>query len=284
LEPLSFLDAPETGEREPVAEAPVTETPPASEGPARGPDGKFVGKQAEAPAEAPPVAETPPEPAPTSEAAPAASAETAPNSGFVPLAVVLDTRDKLRAAEAELQQLRAQKPQPRLGPTVNPDEDPRGAVEEALLIRRKTELDWSRKVAIKDHGEDAVNEAYSWANARLGETGNGDPAFNAKIAASDDPYALVMQEHQQFKLMQTLQNTAKRDRLLALLSDDAATAAQAPQDPAQAVPAIPPQPAPVAPARTAPTPPPRSIASAAAAASAEVVPVGPGQAFDTAFR
>lgn len=280
MEPLSFLDAPETGEREPVAEAPVSETPPASEGPARGPDGKFVGKQAEAPAEAPPVAEAPPEPAPTSEAAPAASAETAPNSGFVPLAVVLDTRDKLRAAEAELQQLRAQKPQPRLGPTVNPDEDPRGAWEEAQALKRQTEVNWSRKLAETVHGPETVREAHEWAFARCDQ----DPGFNAKIHASQDPYALVMQEHQQFKLMQTLQDPAKRDRLLALLSDDAATAAQTPQDPAQAAPAIPPQPASVAPVRTAPTPPPRSIASAAAAASAEVVPVGPGQAFDTAFR
>lgn len=117
--------------------------------------------------------------------------------GFVPIAAMLDARDKAKAAEAELQRLRAAQQQQQQRPLQMPDpyEDPEGyaaaqqaQVEHALY---QTNLRWSERIATIQHGEETVKAAKDWAYAKCDE----DPYFNARVAASPDPVGLAVAEY-----------------------------------------------------------------------------------------
>lgn len=159
-----------------------------------------------------PKAETPAGPTPATEAAPEPEAtpqsaepevleltEVAPGTpkpepGFVPLAAMLDERDRAKALKAELDQLRASQQQQQPVQAPDPIEDPEGfanwqqaTVGQALY---QTNLRWSERIASIQHGADTVAKAKEWGFQRC-ET---DPYFNAKVAASDDPVGFVVSE------------------------------------------------------------------------------------------
>ncbi len=112
------------------------------------------------------------------------------------LAALLDERDKRKAAEAELQRIRAAQQQQQ--PVQRPDEyeDPDGAREfdQAQVSGQlyQINLRYSERLARIEHGAEKVDAAKAWAMAKC----DADPLFNAKIAQSDDPVGLAVTEYQ----------------------------------------------------------------------------------------
>ena len=263
MDTLDFLDGQEP-EQTPVTEAPAEP----AEGPARGPDGKFVPKEQAEPA---PAAE-PAQPDPTAEQQPEPTAEpapTAPPPGFVPLQAVHEAREKARQAEERLRAYEAQQAQQ---PQYVPDryEDPEGY--EAFQAQQiqgaiyQQNLTWSRRIAELAHTPEKVAEAHEWGLRKCDE----DPFFNQRVASSQDPYGVVMEEWKREQLLQSFQ-PADYDEFLAW---KAGRPAQSPQA------------ATAAPISQSTPPPPRSIASQHSAGGAKPgeQPVGPGVSFDAVFK
>lgn len=117
-----------------------------------------------------------------------------PEPGFVPLAAMLDTRDKLKAAEAELARYRAAQQQPVEMP--DPYEDPEGfqAAQQAQVNSQlyQMNLRFSERLATVQHGPEKVAAARDWAFQKCAE----DPHFNAKVLASDDPFGIAISEYE----------------------------------------------------------------------------------------
>jgi len=111
-----------------------------------------------------------------------------------PLAALLDERDKRKALEAELAQLRAAQPAPQVQ-MPDPYEDPEGfaAAQEARVSQAlyQTNLRWSERIASIQHGEETVKAAKDWGFAKC----DSDPYFNAKVASSPDPVGFVVSEY-----------------------------------------------------------------------------------------
>jgi hypothetical protein len=188
--------------------------------------------------------------------------EDAPQPGFVPIAVMLDARDKAKAAEAELAQLRgAQQPEE---PKALPDmfEDPEGYT--AAIIAQQDEklfnntLAISHRFATQQHGKELTDEAVQWGWQRC----QSDPAFNTKVRTSPDPIGLAVEEYQ-------------RDQIASEVTPDELQAFKAWKAAQAAIPASP---------TTEPAaPPPKSIGSLPSAGGVGHVPTGPGTAFDGLF-
>ncbi len=160
----------------PVADEPKVETPPEP--------------TVEVKVETPAVTVETPEP--VLELTELAPEQTKPTEGFVPIGAVLDERDKRKALEAELAQLRA-KPAPIQMP--DPYEDPEGyaAAQQAQVggALYQINLRYSERLANVEHGAETVTAAKEWGFAKC-ET---DPYFNAKVAASEDPIGFVVAEY-----------------------------------------------------------------------------------------
>lgn len=190
-------------------------------------------------------------------------APSQPEPGFVPIAVVLDTRDKLKAAEAELAQYRAQQ-QPQQVP--DPIEDPEGsaAYQQALTQQAvlNSKLDISEDLARDKHGDATVDAAKDWALQKFSQS----PAYQAEVLSQRNPYAYVVKEYQK---EQTLQKLGTPDDIDGYLAWKAAQT-QLQQQAAEAAP-------------SQPTMPTRSIASATSAGGVSHVATGPGVAFGDAF-
>lgn len=192
----------------------------------------------EAPPE--PQAEPPVEPEP----------EAKPEPQHVPITAMLDERDKRKALEQELAQLRAsqQQQQPQAVPDVFEDPDGFAAYQDQKVQQAlyQQNLRWSERTATIEHGAETVNQAKDWAVARC----DADPYFNAKVAASPDPIGFAVSE---WKREQIASQVTPED----LTQFQAWKAAQAQLD-ASAQPS--------AATTTSPrTPPPRSLASAPSA-------------------
>jgi hypothetical protein len=258
MDKLDFLngpspDEPAVSDADPAPEAepsaPAAPEPP-QDGPARGPDGKFAPKDA---APAPQEAQAPATPP---EAPPAAPAEPVVPPGFVPVAALQELRK-------EMQALRQQQAAP---PPVPPDpyEDPEGYTAHQEDQRIAINAQWSQRLAVATHGEDAVNRAQQWAADRF----ERDPVFRQQSLAHPDPFGFAIVEHQREQALQMFTDPK------TLESFRAWQAAQMGQPPAAQQPA--PAPSPGVPQPTAPPP---SIASAPSAGGVQHVPSGPGQAF-----
>lgn len=255
---LDFLDAGEPGE--------VTTPVEQSEGPARGPDGKFASQTVEAA----------PAPVPAPVGAPQATVAPAPvqaapepvQPGHVPITAMLEERDKRKALEARLQQMEAARP---VMQAPDPYEDPEGyqAHHNQIIEQRMfgQALAFSKRLQETIHGRDTVSQAHEWGLARC----DADPLFNHRVRTSDDPYEFVVSEWKRDQVLSSLQG----DDLDQFRAWKAAQGSAQPQAPAAHVAVIPPQVAP-----------PRSLASAPAAGSPKPgeQPVGPGVAFDSIFR
>lgn len=261
MDPLDFLDGQEPvdtttpAQPAPEATAQPAETPPA-EGPARGPDGKFVAKAGETAPTA--------EPAPQAPAIPpegAAQTDPAkPPEGFVPVSALQAEREKRQALERQYQQ---QPPPPRPDPFE--DFEAYEAWSEGQIIAERTE--WSRQLAETKHGAEIVTQAQQWAAERF----EADPVFAQAARASRDPYGFAIAEYQRHQALSLLSDPTNFAKFQAFLAGNAPAPAPAPAPPIVAPPAQ-------------PSPPPRSIASAPNAGAAKPGEVQPGSAFDMVFK
>lgn len=188
---------------------------------------------------------------------------TPPEPGHIPIAAMLEERDKRKAVEEQLRALQAQQ-QPQEVP--DPIEDPEGALayQQALTQQAvlNTKLDISEDLARDKHGDETVEAAKAWALQKFSQS----PAYQAEVLRQRNPYAYVVKEYQK---EQTLQKLGTPDDIDGYLAWKAAQA----QIQQQAALAVEPQP-------TVPT---RSIASATSAGGAQHVATGPGVAFGDTF-
>ena len=118
-----------------------------------------------------------------------------PEPGFVPIAAMLDARDKQKAAEARLAQIEQQRIQQQPVQAPDPYEDPEGFAEfqqaQVGSALYQMNLRYSEKLAKVEHGAEIVEAAKQWGFAKC----DTDPHFNAKVATSEDPIGLVVSEY-----------------------------------------------------------------------------------------
>jgi hypothetical protein len=196
-------------------------------------------------------AEQPSEPAPAAEIPPGTVTIPEPKAepGFVPLAAVLDERDRRKQLERELEQYRQQQAAPK-PEVIDPWTDLDGALaqrdQQVQLMLHQQKVQMSRRFAEIQHGKEPVDEALKWAHSRC----DADPAFNQQVFAADDPIGFAVAQYQ-------------RDQIASTVTMDDFKAFQAwkqaqsnPQSAAQI-------PAPLA--SSAAPPPPRSLVSAQSA-------------------
>jgi hypothetical protein len=247
--------------------APVQEPAPTPEPPTeaatgdnrpRGPDGKFLPKEAGAETPAP----QPQTPAPTSEAVqPATVAEHAkPPEGFVPIGVVQELRKELQT----FKQQAAQPPPPM--PDPYEDFEAYQGWQEAQLTAERA--DWSRQLAEARHGADTVEQARAWAFERA----EADPIFRQQSAMQRDPYGFAIEAWKRDQVLTRLSDPGLIDRFLAFAGGQAAPTLQNPAAPVAAIPQ--------------PPTPPRSLASVPSAGSYKPgeVPLDDESLFASAIR
>lgn len=212
------------------------------------------------------VVETPPVPqTPTPEAKPVVP------EGYVPLAVVLDTRDKLRDAEAKLALHQRQEAAPK---APDPDEDPeafnRFQIDQTQGAILNARLDMSEELSREKHGDEIVDKARDWALQRF----QNSPAYRAEVLAQRNPWGYVVEQFKRHDALEKLGGSSEIDAFLAWKAAQDGGTTTTPTVIADAT-AAPLQPA----------IPPRSIASAPSAGggAAPVVPTGPGVAYANVF-
>lgn len=227
-----------------------------------------------------PVAVTEPAPTPEPEPQAVATPEPAPEpkptvpEGYIPLAAVMDDRDKRKEAERrakELEEKLQQYQQQSQAP--DRDLDPEGyqafqaqQTQNAIL---STRLDISEEMAREKHGNEVVDAAKEWALNRFNE----NPAFQAEVLAQRNPYGYAVQAYQRHQAMNKLGDVSEVEAFLAWKAAQANAGTQ-PLAPAPAA----------APVIEQPAIPTRSIASATnAGGGVSHTPSGPGTAFGSAF-
>lgn len=175
----------------------VQPTPEAPEAPAetgeqpRTADGKFA-------SQTPP--ELAPEPAPVAPAADAAPATPAkPEAGFVPLAAVLDEREKRQKLQRELEELRSTQRQPQTVPSIT--EDPEGfqnyVSQMTEAAQRNTVFNVSERFAVKEHGKEAVDAAKEWALSQPTHIRQG-------FVASEDPIGEIVSHYKREQMLKDI--------------------------------------------------------------------------------
>jgi hypothetical protein len=236
LEEANVTEAPEEAkelEAKPEHE-PKPEETPKDERP-RDEHGRFAPKEEPKPAD-PPAPTVQPE---------AEAPKPQPEPGFVPLAALLDARDKAKAAEERAARLEAQRQQAQ--PVQVPDmfEDPEGyqafmgtVIEQRLYGER---LAMSERIARLEHGAETLAQAKEWGLAKC----DADPYFNQKVRQSQDPYAVVIDEWKRENAAaipaDELEQFRKWKAAQAQLSGQQPPASPAPPNPSPAPPAIPPR-------------------------------------------
>jgi hypothetical protein len=206
---------------------------------------------------------------PKSQAQPETAVQPAPETpalreGHVPIAAMLDEREKRQAAERRAKELEDWKQQQEqaLTPPVQP--------EQVLAAQRYADnLRYSRKFAERQYGKELLDQVHQWAYERA----KRDPFFNAEMAAHDDPYEAAVQAYNREQVLEAVDPSD----LEAFKAWKAAQAQAAAETPAPGT-----QP----PAAQALKPPPRSLAEASGtgALGNPAVNVGEGEAFASLFR
>jgi len=236
-----------------------SEEPPAMEEPIA-PEIQQPAEPAPAEQPAPLAPEPPQEPAPVEPAA--------PQQGFVPIAAMLDERDRRKALEAQIAHYQAQPQQVQQAP--DPLDDPEGFqaylnghLTQALTQQR---FDMSSEMARQTHGEAVVTAAADWAAQRAAS----DPVFRASwqqtLQNNSHPLNWVVQQHKRDALLSEAGDVSSLEDLVKAHAErfgyvsQSASVAAAPVMPIAAV-----QPAP------RPVAPPRSIASEAPVSAPEVI-------------
>lgn len=168
------------GSSQPAPEAPAEAASEAArQAPERGPDGKFLAKASEA---AKP-AQAAPEPSQAQER-PIPPAEPKAEPGHIPIAAMLDEREKRQALERQLADYRQREAEWRSANAA--PVTPEAQIQAELYAQR---LEMSRGFAESRYGAEQVNQVHDWAVARC----DTDPFFNEKMRASRNPYEEAMQ-------------------------------------------------------------------------------------------
>ena len=227
----------------------------------------------EPPAEAPPVQEAPnPEPTLSQPA----SAPVQPPSGYIPIAAVLDEREKRQKFERELEEYKrkfeeaTRKPPQPLDPLADPEAFERQLNERIERVRWDAITNASLVAAVRHHGQEKVKAAEEWLQQELQQ----NPALWQSIQRQPDPYDFVVSQHQR-----TL-------RLQKIGDEDPEAWAQKWAE-ANGYQKVTPQPQAAGGAgpSSQPTLPRPSLASAPSAGGrTPSTPTGPGAAFDAVFK
>ena len=202
-----------------------------------------------------PVVEPVAQPEPVVESPP----QGKPEDRFVPIAAMLDERDRRKQAEAQLQQFQSQQ-QPARMP--DPLDDPEGwnSHQEARMADALTaqKFQMSEVMAKQAHGEEVVQQAGDWAAHRA----QADPAFLMawQHALRNEPHPIdwIVRQHKRDAIVSAVGDAPSLDDWF---TQEAARRGWSQSAPVAAAPfaAVSPAPRPAAP--------PRSIASEAPASA-----------------
>lgn len=143
-----------------------------------------------------PQVETPAEPvvepvAAEPAAVPPVAEPAKPDPGFVPLAAVLDERDRRKQLEAELARYQAQiaQQQPAEPLDVYDPEQLAGFTHQQVI---NTKLDISEDMTRDKFGDELVDKARDWALQRF----NANPAYQAEVLRQRNPWKFVVEQYQ----------------------------------------------------------------------------------------
>jgi hypothetical protein len=189
---------------------------------------------------------------------PAEVGRGAAQAGHVPISAMLDERERRQAAERRLAEVEA-----RLAPAA--PLAPEQAQQAQLWALR---MDLSRELVVGKHGEAEADALQQWGVARC----DADPAFNAQVYQSRNPYEFIRQARQREQLLAEV-SPEDLDDYRAWKAGRTAGASPEPAAPAAAP--------------LSPSPPPRSLADApnAGGSGAQAqIPIGPGAAFAQTIR
>lgn len=245
--------------------------------------GRFASKDNSQPVDdSPPPAPEPPaaeQPAPTPEPAPSqpASAPVQPPPGYIPMAAVLDEREKRQKYERELEDMRRKyeeatrrPPQP-LDPIADPEAFERSLNERIERVRWDAITNASLVAATRHHGPEKVKAAEEWLQSEL----QNNPGIWQQIQRQPDPYDYVVSQHQRTLRLQKIGDDDPEAWAQKWAEANGYVKAGTQQPQSAGVAGPPPNP-------TLPRP---SLASApSAGGKTSTVPVGPGEAFKAVFK
>jgi hypothetical protein len=169
-------------------------------------NGRFASKEDTQPApevsSAPPASPEPPPQAPAPESQTPAAVQPAsgpvqPPAGYIPMAAVLDEREKRQRLERELEEYRrkaqeAERPQQPIDPIADPDGFNRQLEMQRAKDRWEIITSISHATASRQHGAEKVKAAEDWLAGELQQ----NPHFWATVQRQVDPYDFVVQSHQ----------------------------------------------------------------------------------------
>jgi hypothetical protein len=246
MDKLDFLD----GSQEPSGEA-VTETP-----------------AVEAVAEAPVVeeAQETPEQIATRERDERGrfKAKEADEPVMVPIKALHETRDKVNALEARIQQLTQSQQQPQQAPDIF--EDPEGYqsnLNQSVDFKvQNVLLNLSEEMVTERVGTDVVEAAKQWGDQAF----RANPSLFQQFISQRNPYGFLVQEYQKQTALTKLGDPKEIDAFLAWKAAQAQVQQQPAETPIQ-------QPTPT-----------QSIASAPSAGGMQQIATGPGVAFSETIK
>lgn len=227
--------------------------------PTEAPPGADVLVQTPGTPETPPAAE-PPDPGSVVPPAPPLTPPVTPevpSPGHVPLAAVLDEREKRQRAERELAELRAKQNPPPAPPSIasDPEGYQRHMDDKLAASEHRTKLQLSGQYAEQHLGKEIVEAAMAWGNTII------DPMMHQKFNEHADPFGFLVAEYRKDQSLKRLGDKTPEDWAVEYAKTQGWTPpAGAEQQPVDGNPPSAAQPAPVAP--KAPT---RSLASAPSA-------------------
>ncbi len=230
---------------------------------------------------APPASPEPPPPAPAQESQTTAPVQPVgghvqPPPGYIPMAAVLDEREKRQRLERELEEYRrkvqeAERPPQNIDPIADPEGFNRQLDMQRARDRWEIITSISHATASRQHGAEKVKAAEEWLAGEL----QTNPHLWATVQRQVDPYDFVVQQHQ------------RSLRLSKIGDDDPDAYAQKWAEangyvkaPTTAVNAGTTAPSP----QSTPLPKPSLASAPSAGGRGPSVPVGPGEAFNAVFR
>lgn len=225
-----------------------------------------------------PAVAPPEQPAQTTSVEPSTVKATPPD-GYIPIAAVLDEREKRQELKRELEEFKrkyAEREQQPQTPPPDPIVDPEGF--QRALDERIAQTQWdattriSLRFAVQQHGAEAVKAAEDW----VAEQVQSNPAFINAIRQQPDPYDFVVRQHKRHVALSKFGDDDPDAYARKWAEANGYVLANPQQQPVASVGAPSPQSTPL------PRP---SIASAPSASSGTPkIPTGGGVAFDEVFR
>lgn len=173
----------------------------------------------------PPIDEPTPEPEPVAEAvapepvAPEPQPEPeAPKPGYIPIAALMDERDKRKAADERIRELESRQSKPVEMP--DPYDDPTGFAERQQQIVDERvngmRFEMSDRFARQQHGGEATDAAIEWAKSRA----QADPVFAASYMREQDPIGWIVQQHKRDGLLSQIGDRSLDDFVRAFVAEN----------------------------------------------------------------